>query len=65
VAGRELTSKGEKLRHAAGYEGAEVVEQSRDIRGRLRAGECARNCVALWRTQNMKECAKMEDVVKQ
>jgi hypothetical protein len=38
VEGRESTSKGEKSRHAAGYEEAEVVEESRDIRGRLWAG---------------------------
>jgi hypothetical protein len=42
VAGREPPSKGEKSSHAAGNEGAEVAEGSRDIRGRLRAGECAR-----------------------
>jgi hypothetical protein len=45
---RKLTSKGEKLWHVAGYE---VVEGSQDIRGRLRAGECAWTCVALQRTQ--------------
>jgi hypothetical protein len=32
VAGRELTSKGEKSRHVARHEGAEVAEGSRDIR---------------------------------
>jgi hypothetical protein len=42
VAGREPTSKGEKSRQAEGYEGAEVVKEIQDIRGRLRAGECAR-----------------------
>jgi hypothetical protein len=31
--GREPTSKGENSRHAVGYEGAEVVEGSRDIGG--------------------------------
>jgi hypothetical protein len=34
MAGRELTGKGEKSRHAVGYVGAEVVEESRHIRGR-------------------------------
>jgi hypothetical protein len=46
VAGRELTSKREKSRHVAGYEGVEVEEGSRDIGRRLRAGECARTRVA-------------------
>jgi pimeloyl-ACP methyl ester carboxylesterase len=40
VAGREPTRKGEKSWQPARYEGAEVGEGSRGIRGRLRAHEC-------------------------
>jgi hypothetical protein len=43
---REPTSKGEKSRQSAGYVAAEVVEESRNIRGRLRVGECARTGAA-------------------
>jgi hypothetical protein len=41
VAGREPTVEGEKSWQAAGYDGAGIREESRDIRRRLRAGECA------------------------
>jgi hypothetical protein len=31
--------------------GAEVAEESRNIREKLRAGECAQTCAASWRIQ--------------
>jgi hypothetical protein len=40
VAGWESTSEGENSWQAAVYEGAKVVEEIRNIMGRLRAGEC-------------------------
>jgi hypothetical protein len=46
VGGRESINKGEKSRKAEEYEGAVEAEEIRDIKGRLRASECARTFVA-------------------